>query len=361
MTPAPRPATADDDVRDVFAPLAADEPASHELARLRRAAISGRRSRSRLLPRRFYGVVAITASIAVAFALLPGSSPKTGVNEDVGVLRAAAAVAAERPIPNVADGRWRYAKVRETHRSIARDGDRVVEARSVRIEESWVGPRWQGRTRLAPSQFDYTGSASLANELRRWYVRHDDYFTKALEIPYAYGDGPTANLDPRTLPEDRDAIAHVLREGIRLDRWGPYPESRGRELMPPGNDRDSYITYKFIGLLVNARLTPAQRAALLDVLATDPAARDLGTMTDSEGRQGRGVALDYEAPGGGLPAHSYRVIFDPDTAEILEWWYPTSTTRPEHTDGQRPLVPKGPTRVVTVLETGYTDTIGQRP
>jgi hypothetical protein len=354
MTPAPRPAAADDDVREVFAPLVADEPAPHELARLRRATISGQRSR--FLSRRFPGLVAITASIALALALLPGSPPKTGVDEDVGVLRAAAAVAAERAIPSVADGRWRYAKVRESERNIARDGDRVVEVRRTRIEESWVGPRWTGRTRLAPTRFEYAGNASLAREHKRWNARHDEYFTKALETSYAYGDGPTANLDPSTLPEDRDAIAQVLREGIRLDRWGPYPGSRGREIMPPGASRDSYITYTFIGLLVNARLTAAQRAALLDVLATDPAARDLGTMTDSEGRQGRGVALDYESADPRLPAASYRVIFDPDTAEILEWWYPTSATR-----HQRSYEPTGPTRVVTVLETGYADSIGQRP
>jgi hypothetical protein len=345
MTPTMLPT--DDDLRELIAPLAADEPPRAELEALRRRASEPRpRPRRRMLA----ALTVSTAATGLALALLPGSTPGPGPTGPGGTLHAAAAVAAERAVPPVADARWRYAKVRNTFTYEIRDGDRVGFHHSEQVTESWVGPKWSGRFRSARGRAWNTGDTAVAERMFRDGDR--DPLTEAREGAYAYGDGPLAKLDPATLPHDRAAIGAVLRDGIRYDRWGPYPENRGEDNGPTGDLRASYTTYSFINLLVDARLTPPQRAALLDVLATDPRARDLGPLTDSEGREGVGVALSYHDPGGAAP--SYRIIFDPNTSEILEW----STGKRKRIEG---LAAWQPDRVETVLEAGYAVAIGDRP
>jgi hypothetical protein len=349
MTPTP---TRDDDLRALFAPLAADEPHPAQIAALRRRAPARRRHRRQ---RAIAGIATATAAAAAALALLSGSQTPRGSEAAAGILRTAAAVAAEQPVPPPSDAPLRYAKVRATFSYVAREGDRTAQQHAEQVAESWVGAKWKGRSRAARGRTWNTGDRALAREA---------FGGSGAPLPprdtaYAYGDGPLAELDPATLPEDREAIAAVLREGIRLDRWGPYPESRGEDNGPSGAARDSYVTYAFIGLLVNARLTPAQRAALLDVLAGDPAARDLGRVTDREGREGRGVALEYAAGDAGLAAPGYRIVFDPRTSEILEWAMERPAVTPA--DPQRRTVAGSPSRVETVLSTGYVDEIGERP
>jgi hypothetical protein len=85
------------------------------------------------------------------------------------------------------------------------------------------------------------------------------------------------------------------------------------------------------------------------VLAKDPAARDLGTVRDS---QGRGVALDYAGRQLLAGAQSFQVVFDPQTSEILEW-----SMQVPAGDAHR----GSPSRTVTVLDTGYARQAGDRP
>ena len=103
-------------------------------------------------------------------------------------------------------------------------------------------------------------------------------------------------------------------------------------------------------LLTQARVTPQQRAAMLDVLAGDPAARDLGTVKDDQGRSGRGVALDYPGRQFLFGANHFVVVFDPDSSEILQWSIAPET--PSRTT---------PARTMTVLAGGYAEKVGERP
>jgi hypothetical protein len=346
----------DDDLRTLFEPLAHDEPPPAEFSALRRRAAAARPSRSPA--RTVAAVAATTAAVGAGIALLPGSSAGPGPEDAAGVLRATAAVAAGRPVPSIAGAPYRYTRTRNTFVYLATEGDRTARLHVEEPGESWVGARWKGRQRIGRGREWTTGDETLA----RAAFALPSGRTEPHDSAYAYGDGPLAELDPAALPEGRDAIAETLREGIRSNRWSPYPESRGEANSAPGQDRGFSIAYSFVGLLVKARLTPAQRAALLDVLAADPAARDLGTVSDSEGREGRGVALEYGDGRDALDARDLRIVFDPASSEILEWSVMSNVNdplAPARPDWRR--VSGGPDRVETVIEAGYADEIGERP
>ena len=349
----------DDDLRELFAPLAADEPSPAEISRLRRETARAPRRR----PRRamLAALAATTGAFAIALSLAPGGDDH---DPQQGVLQAAAAVAADRPVPALADAPLRYAKVLRTFsypaapargeaprtaaeaRRDAASG-RLGRESHEQVVETWVGAKWRGREISQQGRSWVEGGEGATRELPA------DPLTQPRDSAYAYGDGPLAELDPADLPADRDAIARVLRDGIRFDRWGPYPESRGKDTGVPASAQASHVTYSIIGLLVYARLTAAQRAALLDVLATDPAAHDLGTLTDRRGREGRGVELTYAdtTMGRGM---RFGVIFDPETSEILEW--SMSGTAPKPTHG----AVASPDRRETVLAAGYATAVGER-
>ena len=72
-------------------------------------------------------------------------------------------------------------------------------------------------------------------------------------------------------------------------------------------------------LMVESNATPALRAAGFGVLERLGGAKDLGTVRDAEGRAGRGLEVAW---GGSLPqgeryASAMRVIFDPESGEVL--------------------------------------------
>jgi hypothetical protein len=261
------PPAPDDDLRELFAPLAADEPPPSELARLRSRS-AARPGRRRLPRRTLAAVAAATAAVAVGLALLPGASPPVpgpGPEPAAGVLRAAAAVAADQPVPRVADAPYRYTRTRDRLTYEVRDSGAVARLTLEQPGERWVGVKWSGREAYGQGQSSTSGDRGLA----RAFAGLEQSFGPR-EGPVAYGDGPLAELDPTTLPATRDAIAATLREGMRTNRWSPYPESRGQVTGPPGGEYGSYAAYSFVNLLVHARLSPPQRAALLDVLASDP-------------------------------------------------------------------------------------------
>jgi hypothetical protein len=333
-----------DDLQMIFAPLRETEPGAAERAALRRAlatppARGARRGRAVL------AVAATTVAAGIGLAVLP-----TDERAHPSVLRAAAAQAADEPVPSAADLPLRYSRVRDTFTyTIARDGRSATET-ATQESEAWVGPRWSGRQEAAQGHVTFGGDAELAKEFGS-AEQAERSWLKPRDGAYTYGDGPLAELDPADLPSDRDGIRATLRDGIEHNRWSPYPESRGKDTRAPGAAPiDSYITYSMLYLLTQARTTPQQRAAMLDLLAADPAARDLGTVHDAEGRIGRGVALDYPGDQFLSAANHFTVIFDPDSSEILQW-----TVKPETPNRS------SPERVVTVLGGGYVARIGERP
>ena len=310
------PVLADDELRELLEPLAAHQPAALDVARLREQAAGARRRRRT----RRASAVAVAALATLAVALLPApDEPRRSPEDGVDVLRSAAAVAAAQPDPPIAGARFRYARVRAQFTYEAREDGRVARDNYERTEETWVGARWKGRVIARAGRRWQTGDRDLA---RAAFGAGPTPLIEASDAPFAYGDGPLARLDPSTLPDDRARIARVLNRGIRTDRWGPYASSRGRPTGIPEHVQRSHTAYSMVLLLVYARLTADQRAALLDVLATHAAARDLGPVEDAIGRRGHAVRLDFPPPtpySTPAPAEQISLVFDPVTSEILEW------------------------------------------
>lgn len=336
----------DDDLKTLLAPLATTEPTTAERAALRRAASApAPASRRRLRGRAVGALAAATALAGVALAVLPTDDQGTRPS----ILHAAAAQAADEPVPSAADLPLRYSRVRDTFTyTNSRDGRTATET-ATQDSETWVGARWAGRQQVAQGHVSFAGDPELARAFgtaeeaeRTWLKPRDG--------AYAYGDGPLAELDPADLPSDRDGIAKTLRDGVATDRWSPYPESRGKDNRATDAPLDSFVTYSMLYLLTQARVTPQQRAAMLDVLAGDPAARDLGTVKDGQGRSGRGVALDYPGRQFLFGANHFEVVFDPDSSEILQW-----SIAPEIPNRTTPA------RTMTVLAGGYAAKVGERP
>ena len=246
------PTETDDDLRELFAPLAADEPSVTELRALRRR-VGSRRARS---PRRVIaGVAALTAALATGLAVLPGAPPSDETTTGDSVLRAAAAAAADQPVPRVAGAPLRYAKVKSTLSYVARRDDRMAEHHVEQIRETWVGR--SGRAG-APGP-DASGTPATPRSRMRCSTGPAASRTHGTSRSPTGTDRWPSSTRPRS-PKVATRSSQPAR-GIRLDRWGPYAESRGREHLPAGPVRDGYTTYAFIGLLVNAWLTPAQRRA----------------------------------------------------------------------------------------------------
>jgi hypothetical protein len=357
MTPAPT--QTDDDLRALFAPLAADAPAPAEREALRAALAAAPpapaarpRARARLTWKPVAAVATATLAVGAGLAILPGDDKTNQAGGGVSILHAAAAEAAGEPVPGVAEAPYRYARLRDTFTYTATGaGGATAELHEAQDSEAWVGAKWTGRQAFAQGRTSLTGDAALGRTT--WpdaAAGKEDPFVKARDTAYAYGDGPLAELDPADLPSDRDGIVRVLRDGIENNRWSLYPASRGKPNRSGARPIESFVTYSMLNLLSVARVTPAQRAAMLDVLGRDPSAHDLGTVKDAEGREGRGVTLRYPGEQFLFGANRFEVIFDADSSEILQW-------------SMAPDVPSRgtPARVETVLGGGYVAAIGDRP
>jgi hypothetical protein len=339
----------DDEIRDRLAPLARHEPTPLEVAEvLRRRRAGGVRARGHRRRVLRLGVLGLAAAAGLLAALLAPGDPRPAEPSRLGqnVLLAAADVAEKRGSP---DGPLRYTRVDHTLTDEVRRAGRVAFRMHRHVAEAWVGARWRGREIGTAERVTVSGDPELTREVRAAPRGGAPAYDRA----FAYGDGPLARLDPRDLPEDRETLARVLYEGMRNDRWGPYAKSRGRPMDIPEDVMRAHNAYRTITLLIYARLSGPQRAALLDVLAADAHARDLGTVTDGTGRRGLGVRLSYpvEDPGGRTIREEHRLIFDPVTAEVLEW----TMARGDGADLGSPH------RRAIVLETGWAQKVRQRP
>jgi hypothetical protein len=339
----------DPDLRALFAPLTADAPTAADRAALRTAlATAPAPPPSRLTWKPVAAVASVTLTVGIGLAVLPASDSTTK-SGGVSILHAAAAEAAGEPVPGVAEAPYRYAKVKESFTyTINKDG-RTAQHTDTQVVETWVTAKWRGRVTAAEAgRKAVTGDPGLGRQT--FGTDGEATWLKAGDRAYAYGDGPLAELDPADLPSDRDGIAKALRDGVHDNRWSPYPEARGKPERANAAPIDSFVTYSMVNLLTTARVTPAQRAAMLDVLSHDPAARDLGTVSDRQGRSGRGVALDYPGNQFLSGANHFTIVFDPETSEILEWSMSPATPNPS-----------APARTETVLGGGYVAAIGDRP
>jgi hypothetical protein len=343
-TRSPQRTPDDQDVRDALSPLRDAAPEAVDLAALRRRLASTAPAPRRT--RRTVGAIATaTAVVGIGIALLPGSDdPGSRSSSALGALVTPSALASD--VPPVADGPYRYVRVRDTYTYVTTRGDRSATLRSEQTGESWVSAGWKGRQLTEYGASRTTGDPALAGPIGRSAPQQGT----SSDGPFLYGDGPLATLDPAELPTEQDAIARTIREGIRSNRWGANGKVGPRRSGGPSDD--AYFAYSIVGLLVNARLTTDQRAAFLDILRTAPGARDGGVGADAIGRRGQVVDLSYGRDQTLLGVRGLRVVFDPGSDEILEW----SLIPEPPTDDQPNMA-----RTETVLRSAYVDSTRDRP
>jgi hypothetical protein len=265
-------------------------------------------------------VATATALVAAGLAALPDSGHRTSPLPltAAGLLRTTAAVAADQPEPPAWAG-YRYVKSRNlwTYRKLEFDkGSRIPRLTGPpytieQDEEVWVDRRWYGR-RLAPAGHVVSGEP-MANE---YFLKPHDMRAPG-DMPNLYGDGPLANVPLSELPTEPQALYDLLVASNQDLRWSP-----GNPSWAPGYPTAPQARYDMLRsvllLLTEANATPSQRAGLIGVLGLFDGVRPLASVRDHVGREGRGVEISV-ADEGGRPQAPVRVIFAPNTSELLEW------------------------------------------
>ena len=275
------------DLRERFAPLREETPTDEDIA----AVLSARAGPRRRRPRRLLlGVATATATAAVAIAALPGVDERPAAPASAaGMLRAAAAVAADQPGPPAFSG-YRYTEVLEHWDWGPRGG--AVDQRV----ENWVDTSWKGR--------------SVAHEGKVLAGKPPDFWVKAAEREFVYGDGPLLDLDIAALPTEPRALLAALDKNNRSINWAPG--------LPTPEQARYDITRSVLLLLGTANTTPSLRAALWGVLALLPGLQPVPDARDPLGREGEAVTFSLR-PGEQAKPERFKVIFDPKTSELLSW------------------------------------------
>ncbi len=172
-----------------------------------------------------------------------------------------------------------------------------------------------------------SGSPELRMERSASDDNDDDDVERVLSI-----DNPTLNMrNVDELPTERKAL-----------------ERRLRELYRQGGDKGEFSTYLWQTSvdLLGAPITPGTREALFRVLAGQRGIVSQGEVTDSKGRAGAALMTEETDPEG--ERYEYRLIIDPDSAELLQY---------EVAEADKPM----PLLRVTLEETAWVDRLGERP
>jgi hypothetical protein len=130
------------------------------------------------------------------------------------------------------------------------------------------------------------------------------------DMPNLCSDGALAKVPLSELPTDPAQLGALLIDAHRDGRWTP-----GGSWQPLESDVKYDVLRDILLLLTEANATPAQRAALITVLRNYEGVAPLESVQDHRDRPGRGVDI----PTGRA---TVRVIFSPDTSELLEWSEP---------------------------------------
>jgi hypothetical protein len=313
----------DAQLRAAFAGLRTAEPrcrpdavvaaAAARRRRARRVSPIRRARRIGLKPALALAAAAAAAAVAVLSAL---PAPEHARPRSLGaILRAAAAVAAERPPLTATDG-YRY--VRELSQEtfyLRRDGREATVTIGQTIE-SWENANLDGRTELGPQRVvARSGDPALADALVA-RMRPQLGHAQAIGADIAReGLGPVPRLSE--LPDDPARLQATLEDTVRhRARWAA------------GLPTDAMVRFEVVNqamrLLQSAAVPPRVRAAAFLMLGQIPGARALGTKADPRGRTGEAIAITlrndgrWPSPDAPWPPSTEReIIFDPSTTEVL--------------------------------------------
>jgi hypothetical protein len=313
----------DRDLEEALAPLREARPAIDAHALVARAP-GARRRRGSL--RLVAAVATATAVAGVGFAALPSNDAPDRPQTAAGLMRTAAAVAADQPEPPAWAG-YRYVKSIDRWTSQPMESPKehmpprpIGEPYTVeKTSEVWVDRRWHGRRvesagklvagRLPDNPPGYKG--------RPGDLSPRDAMMQPYDRPYAYGDGGLGKVPLSELPTDPRQLEDLLVAAYKDHRWAP-----GGGKWAPGYPKPAQMHYDVLRnvllLLTNANVTAAQRAALIEVLGQYEGVKPLPAVRDRLNREGRGVEIPATVfPG--RPESRIHVIFSPDTSEVFEW------------------------------------------
>jgi hypothetical protein len=261
-------------------------------------------------------VAAATGGVVALLAIGVGPTP-----EQVAVTPAAAALRSAADAARAQDGipPGKYLYVRSANASLAMgavddsDPDSYLDCCEVlvpHVREVWLGDE-PGDARLRERRAGELEFLS-EEERERWIqlgrpeLEAKTPFSGVLAgLPPQWYDGP---LD---LPADADAIYEQFEDAA--ERSTPLPG------VPFDLHVRSGMFHHFSDVLREARATPEQRAAAYEALARVPGVILIGDDTDRFGRRGIAVAMDItESINPGGPLYRHVLVFDPETADLLE-------------------------------------------
>ncbi|MFB9877296.1 CU044_5270 family protein [Planobispora siamensis] len=207
-------------------------------------------------------------------------------------------------------------------------------------DESWR-PRQKGATGRSVSGQDEKITFASSGDEAKWRQAgapdlggsgprsYDDATERVLSI-----DNPGLNMrNVGDLPTDREELERKLRQ---------FHKAR------PGGAQGDFAVYLWqTGVdLLSAPITPGTKAALFQVMADQPGMTSPGQVTDATGRAG--AALTATGSGDDGERIEYRLIVDPDSAELLQYEVGEAGT-------------SAPLLRVTLQEAGWVDRLGDRP
>lgn len=351
----------DDKVCEAFAAHRAETPAPGEID----AAVATARARPhrRRTPRRAaIVIVAGTVLVAGALAALPGRDDSTPTAGGVGVLRTAAAAAAQQPAAEPFAG-FRYARALDRWTYGTSTAAITIEQEG----ETWVDADLHGRIRMQAGRIvkregDPKAAARLVRHQRR------GLFIEPRSDPYVYGDGGTIDkLGVPRLPTEPAALAKALRD------------AQPSTLRVTEAERRFYVARELLTLLTQANASPQLRSAAFGALADMEGVRARGPAKDERGRQGEAVEIafppDAQPPDPDGPAErgkvlggsnakrpdAIQVIVDPESGDILSWTQAKEIVlepaTPDNARENEQLL----AQTHVYLRTGQVDRAGERP
>jgi hypothetical protein len=238
-------------------------------------------------------------------------------------------------------------------------------ATATATRRAWISSRDALRDERSGVALAFAGDAALRARLEETPWRFGG--PQVIESDDTRGDGPTADVHGKDLPADPAALRRLLERGYSA---GPFAPG----FAPTAVEVRGMVAMGALVRLAHGYTTPAVRGALFRVLAGIPELRAAGEVVTADGRRGTAIEIPPADEVQTAPMTWFgdqRIIFDPQTAELLEWDSPGASYWPVPAELDR--LPRAAEaepgevaigavrRTLTFRRAAGVDRLGQRP